>query len=319
MTGMRGVGRDGRGGSDRRGAGRAVRGARTAAAAIAAAAAAVLLLGGLGAGCSRQSPPQKPLIHTTKAFDEIFGQLPPISVPGPCYATVAYFPSADEPGKFRPAPIFAAEQGKEEWLSVRTAVRGVPDAGAFSAGIAPPFPKGSDLASLSVEGGIAMIAVAGPFRAAGFPGDRGSAAARALALTVAQFGRAREVDVTDPAGSAHFRGTADGAAVADVGPPEVLGLLAIRERADRPPTALSVLFDRPVVVEDIAFQAPGGKGPVAGKVYATGFGMTAELRPDKANSLDTRDAWRVQVTMRDGKGRRTVDERSWTAKEVTRD
>ena len=283
------------------------------------AAAAVLVAAALAGGCSRQSPPQKPLIHTTKAFDAIFGELPPISVPGPCYATVAYFPSAREPGKIRPAPVFSVEQGKEERLTVRTVIRGIGDAGDFSAKITPPFPPGSDLDALSVEGGVAKMKVGGPFRAVDFPADRREAAARALALAVAQFGNAREVDVTDAAGTAHFRGTVEEEAVVDIGPPEILGLQAIKEKLDRPATVLSVLFDRPVFVEGVAFFPPGGKDPVAGKIYATGFGMTAELDPDSAVSLNTRDAWRVKVDVRDGKGRRTIEERSLIAREVTRD
>ncbi len=307
----RGTGRTGGGESIVPGRKGILRGAAAAAAALAAA--------GVLAGCARQSPPQKPLIHTTKAFDAIFGALPPMSVPGPCYATVAYFPSAAEPGKFLPVPIFSAEQGKETWLSVRTVIRGLPDAGGFAARIVPPFPAGSDLASLSAEGGVAKIAIAGSFRAADFPPDRRNAAARALALTVAQFGTAREVDVTDAAATAHFRGTADGAAVAEIGGPEVLGLLAIKEKSDRPATVLSVLFDRPVFVEDIAYFPPGGKDPVPGKIYATGFGMTAELHPDQAVSLNTRDAWRVKLKVKDGKGRKTIVDRTWIPREVTRD
>ena len=312
MTEMRDIGRSGRKNRTRSCAAGAT-------GAVLIAAAAVLVAAALAAGCSRQSPPQKPLIHTTKAFDAIFGELPPISVPGPCYATVAYFPSAREPGKIRAVPIFSAEQGKEERLSVRTVIRGIAGAGDLSARIAPPFPPGSDLDALSVEGGVAKIKVGGPFRAVDFPVQGREAAARALALTVAQFGKAREVDVTDAGGTAHFGGRAEEEAVVDVGPPEVLGLLAIKEKLDRPATVLSVLFDRPVFVEDVAFFPPGGESPVAGKIYATGFGMTAELHPDNALSLNTRDAWRVQMKVRDGKGRRTEEGRSWIPKEVTRD
>ncbi len=289
----------------------AMRAAVVAALAIGAAA--------LAAGCARQSPPQKPLVHTTRAFDAIFGELPPIGVPGPCFATVAYIPSAWAPGKFRPVPIFSAEQGKEAWLSVRTVVRGIPDAGGFSSSVVPPFPAGADLDALSLGGGVARIRVGGSFRAADLPANRREAAGRALALTIAQFGTAREVEVTDVAGTASFRGTADESAVADVGPPEVLGLLAIKEKADRPATTLSVLFDRPVFVEDIAFFPPGGDVPVPGTIYATGFGMTAELHPERAVSLNTRDAWRVKVKVRDGKGRGTLVDRTWIPREVTRD
>jgi hypothetical protein len=51
------------------------------------------------AGCTSSPAPQKPIVHTTKAFDAIFGALPPMTVPGPCYATVVFFPSVREPGK----------------------------------------------------------------------------------------------------------------------------------------------------------------------------------------------------------------------------
>ena len=293
-----------------RGAEAAMRAAVVAAAAIGAVA--------LIAGCARQSPPQKPLVHTTKAFDALFGELPPIGVPGPCFATVAYFPSAWEPGTFRPVPIFSAEQGKEAWLSVRTVIRGIADAGGFSASVAAPFPAGADLDALSLEDEVARVRVGGSFRAADLPANRREAAGRALALTIAQFGEPREVEVTDAAGTASFRGTVDETAVADVGPPQILGVLAIREKADRPATALSVLFDRPVFIEDVTFFPPGGTVPVPGKIYATGFGLTAELHPDRAVSLNTRDPWRVKVKVRDGKGRRTEADRSFTAKEVVR-
>jgi len=53
-------------------------------------------------------------VHTTKAFDAIVGELPPMTVPGPCYAPVVYFPSATASGKYLTVPIFFTGQGKEE-------------------------------------------------------------------------------------------------------------------------------------------------------------------------------------------------------------
>ncbi|MGE5189559.1 MAG: hypothetical protein ACM3NF_05835 [Gemmatimonadota bacterium] len=284
---------------------------------VTAAAAAVAASAALLAACARQAPPGTPDVRATKAFEAVFGQLPPVDAPGPVFATVAYFPSAREPGKFRPAPLFSAEPGAEERLTVRTVIRGIAGAGDFSEEIASPFPAGSDLAAFSVAGGVATVVVGGPFRADGLSAERRAAAARALALTVAQFGNAREVDVSDASGTAHFRGTADGAATADIGPPEVLGLVAVREKDDEPPSVLSALFDRPVTVEEIAFFAPGGTDPVPGKVYATGFGMAAELHPDATAVLETPGPWRVRLAVRDGKGRRTSGERSFVPRAVT--
>ncbi|HEY5765132.1 MAG TPA: hypothetical protein VIS30_03800, partial [Candidatus Deferrimicrobiaceae bacterium] len=111
---------------------------------------------------------------------------------------------------------------------------------------------------------------------------------------------------------------AGGARTADPGPPILLGLLAIRERDAQPPAILSVLFDRPVFVEEISFYPPGGESPYPGKVYSTGFGMTAELHPAPAVSFDGSAKYRIRYSVRDGKGRKTSGDATWPPKVVTR-
>ncbi len=114
--------------------------------------------------CTAPPAPSKPVIHTTKAFDTVYGELPPIPVQSPAYATVVYFPAAKAPGRFVTAPIFTTEEAKVEFLTVRTAVRGI-DQEEFRKGIALPFPEGSDLISLGQEQGKSMIRLGGTFRA----------------------------------------------------------------------------------------------------------------------------------------------------------
>jgi hypothetical protein len=278
-----------------------------------------MLLAGIAfaglAGCTSSPAPEKPLVHTTNAFDAIFGGLPPMTVPGPCYGTVAYFLSLREPGKYRPVPIFSAERGKEEMLTVRTVIRGV-DTDGLAEEVAFPFPRGSDLDSFAYEGGVAKIKLAGTFPGSGFSGNR---AAEALALTVAQFGKAAIVEMTDASGRVHYTGRADGVHAADVGPPRALGVLAIREEKNHPLSVLSVLFDRPVFIEDISFYPSGGKTAYSGKSYSTGFGMSVELHPDPKVEFDPDKAYRVRMAVRDGKGRRSNEERDWKPKAVTRD
>ncbi len=285
---------------------------------IAAGAAALIAM----ASCSKQSPPQKPLIHTTKAFDAVFGEVPPLPIPGPCFATVAYFPSSLDPDKFRPVPIFSLEQGKEEALVVRTVVRGIETENGpvdtLLHEIVHPFPSGSDLMSLSYDNGLARVTVGGSFRAESLSAVQKEKAAKALALTVSQFGKADRVEVTDESGAVRFGSVAKEAEAVDIGSPRVLGLIAIREGDGQPPTVLSVLFDRPVFVEDAAFYLPGGTDPVPGKVYSTGFGMSLELRPEPKISFDAGREYRVRLSVRDGKGHRTEDERQWRPKTVTR-
>jgi hypothetical protein len=270
------------------------------------------------AGCTSSPAPQNPGVRTTKAFDTFFGDLPTMAVPGPSYGTVVYFPSMREPGKYRPVPIFSAEQGKEEMLSVRTAIRGI-DLGGLADEVSFSFPTGSDLVSFIYEGGIAKIKVGGAFRATDISGDRGERAADALALTVAQFGKAAAVDLTDAPGNVHFSGRADRAQTADIGLPKLLGLLAIKEDKDHPPSVLSALFDRPIFVEEISFYPPEGNSAYPGNAYSTGFGMSVEFHPEPKAVFDAIGAYRVRLSVRDGKGRRMGGEKASTAKVVTRD
>jgi hypothetical protein len=288
--------------------------------------AAVLLAGAVSfavfASCTRQTPPQKPVIHTTIAFDATFGELPSLPLPGPAYATIAYFPSSLEPDRFRPVPIFSVEPGKEEALAVRTVIRGI-EAGegpaeSLQKEIVHPFPPGSELVSLSYDGGLANVTVGGNFRAEELSAAQKEKAAKALALTVSQFGKAEKVAVADGESAGRFGADAKGAEVVDVGPPEVLGLMAIREEEGQLPEVLSVLFDRPVFVEDAAFSLPGGTTPVSGKVYSTAFGMTLEFHPEPKISFDPGKEYRVRLSVRDGKGRKTSEERNWRPKAVTR-
>ena len=268
--------------------------------------------------CTSSPKPMKPLVHTTKAFDAVFGELPPMAVPGPCYATVVYFPSAKVPGKYLPVPIFSADQGKEETLAVRTVIRGI-DQEEFAKEVVFPFPKGADLLSFDYEGTRAMIRVGGTFKAASLSNKGREIAARSVALTVAQFGKATSVDVTDTEGKVHFTGRSEAAETADSGNPKALGLLAIREEKGKPATSLALLFDRPVFVDDIAFFAPGGESRFPGKSYVTGFGMSLEFHPDPGMTLDTKDSFRIRFTVRDGKGRKTIEDRKWVPSVVTRD
>ncbi|GAB4364783.1 MAG: hypothetical protein Kow00128_06770 [Deltaproteobacteria bacterium] len=276
----------------------------------------------LAGSCSKQSPPQKPYIHTTKAFDEIFGKLPDLPIPGPCHATVVYFPSNMSPGTFRPLPVFIVEQGKEEKLAVRTVIRGIEagegPADAVLKEIVHPFPPGSTLLSIDHEAGVAGIRAGGTFRAALLGAEEGERAAEALALTVAQFGTSRSVELTDEAGKTRFRATAEEAKTADPGPPILLGLMAIREQDGEAPSVLSVLFDRPVFPEEIAFYPPGSETPYPGKVFSTGFGMSAELHPEPAVSFDGKKRYRVRYSVRDGKDRRSSGDAEWSPRVVTR-
>jgi germination protein M len=280
-------------------------------------AAAMAIIFAVLAACSAPPPTAKPAVQTTRAFDAVYGELPPIPLQAPACATVVYFPAAKAPGRYLTAPIFTTEEGKAEFLTVRTAVRGI-DQEEFARQVRLPFPKGSDLISFHLEYGKAMIRLGGTFRADLMSKKEGGIAAASLFLTAKQFGEVSSIEITDAGGKAVFDGRPSAAQAADPGDPRVLGLLAVREQKGKPPTALSVLFDRPVFVEEIAFFPPGGDSPFPGKSYATGFGMSVEFHPDPAVVFDTENASRIRFKVRDGKGRTAEGDLRWIPKEVVR-
>ena len=283
--------------------------------------AGTIVLAGL-ASCAKQPPPRKPTMHTTSAFEEIFGEVPSLPLHASAYAAVAFFPSSLEPEKFRPVPVFSVEEGKEEMLVVRTVIRGIGTGSAplepLLAEIVNLFPMGADLTSLAYEGGIAKVKVGGRFRAESLSGVQKENAAKALALTVSQFGKADSVEVTDGSGTVRFGAGAGGTELVDIGPPKILGVLAIREEEDKPPAVLSVLFDRPVFLEDAAIYPSGGTEPYPGKAYSTGFGMTLEFHPEPKIPFDPATTVRVRLTVRDGKGRKADLAQDWKPKPVVR-
>ncbi len=269
------------------------------------------------AACSTQQAPSKPTVQTTKAFDAVFGKLPAIPLQAPAYATVVYFPSAADPGRFLPAPIFMTEAEKVEFLTVRTAVRGI-DQEAFEKGIALPFPKGSDLLSFRREQGKAIVRLGGTFRAGSLSKEEADRAAAGLFLTARQFGEVTTLEISDAAGKTVFEGRPGDAETVDPGDPRALGVLAIRDAVGRPASALSLLFDRPVFIEEVAFYPPAGESPIGGKSYATGFGMSVEFHPDAGVTFDTKSAYRIRFKVRDGKGRTATGEVRWVPKDVVR-
>lgn len=279
----------------------------------------ILLLVLYGVFSSGKPKELKPFVHVTGAFTETFGSLPTMAVPGPCYATVAYFPSAKEPGRFRPAAIFTMEQGKEESLTIRTVVRGIRDAGTFSDEVILPFPEGADLASYTVDNGVARIVVGGTFRMAQIPeGDR-TRTAQALALTASQFGKVISVELTDTEGTVHASAEAKGLSMADIGNPKAIGVLAVKEKSGEAAGALLVNYDRPVTVEQITVGPVAASEDYEGKSYTTGFGMTVEFHPDMKVTFSESNHYRVRMEVRDGKGRKTSGENTWRPKEVVRD
>jgi hypothetical protein len=283
--------------------------------------AGTIVLAGL-ASCAKHPPPENPDLRKTKSFEETYGEVPSLPLHAPSYAAVAFFPSSLEPEKYRPVPVFSVEEGKEEMLVVRTVIRGIETGSApldpLLAEIVNLFPMGADLTSLTYEGGIAKVTVGGSFRAEDLSAMQKEKAAKALALTVSQFEKADRVEVTDESGTVRFAAVAKEAEAIDIGSPKVIGLMAIREGEGRPPSVLSVLFDRPVFIEDAAFYPSDGTVPIPGKVYSTGFGMTLEFHPEPKISFDPAREYRIRLTVRDGKGRRATEEKTFAPKMVTR-
>jgi hypothetical protein len=263
----------------------------------------VVLLSAVLAACSPAQPPAAATVRTTKAFDNVYGALPPIPVQAPAFASVVYFPAADGSGRYATAPIFTTDESRTAFLTMRTAVRGI-DQAEFAKGIALPFPKGADLSGFSLEHGKATVFLGGTFRAGRMSKKEAERAAGGLFLTASQFGDVASLAIEDSAGKELYRGRPASAQALDPGNPRVLGLLAIRERSGEAASAMSLLFDRPVFVDEITFSPSHGVAPYGGKTYATGFGMSVEFHPGPGVTFDAKQPCRIGFKVRDGKGRK---------------
>ncbi|MHB8811411.1 MAG: GerMN domain-containing protein [Desulfobulbaceae bacterium] len=250
------------------------------------------------AGCKEPGEKAVPAgsAKANSAYLEHFGE-PPTPAQGTCFARVAYFPLAGEPGRLRAVPLFIfREEGQLAHLLA-----------AFAGGgwefpphspLRNPFPPGSTIKVTSQEGDSITIDLAAPGADQGSPDFQGMIAA--VVETVLQFEKIHRVFITvagTPAASMPATGFLhDPGRIAPAGSPLPLMVGGNWEPGQDDPEDLFINFDRPVVIQEIRLLDADGQ-EIRGEYFRTGFDMTVVFKPAAAHTfregITVRVAWQV--------------------------
>ncbi|MGA7828329.1 MAG: GerMN domain-containing protein [Geobacteraceae bacterium] len=239
-------------------------------------------------GCSKKETPhsQETRVSATKAYEKYFGPAP-TSDAGTCFAFVIYFPSAKKPGKVVPFPFFTFDQGSIKKVAVERLLSGM-EIAAYRGDFLQPFHAGTRLLGVTEDSGTVTLNFSKDFLTinAGKAGDQ--SVLDALALTMTQFNGVREVRISvegekgrvslPHAGVLRNPLSVDETAVEEPGPPQLLEIVALKDKDAKSIEGVHVYFDRPVDIKDLGLIDTNGK-PFAGEIFHSVFDMAAVLKP----------------------------------------
>ncbi|WP_255396965.1 GerMN domain-containing protein [Geobacter sp. DSM 9736] len=236
-------------------------------------------------------------ISATKAYEKYFGPTPTTDK-GTCYAFVIYFPSAKEPGKIVPFPFFTFDEKTMKKVAVERLLGGM-DEGSYKGEILQPLNPGTHLLDLIEERGTVTVNFSKEILDS--PGDKAAERAllNALALSVLQFPGIKDIRVQVDGKEkgtvggkdvARFLGNGglttqplvpDEDAVAQLPPPRLLSITAVKDKGAKDVEEVNAYFDRPVDIKEIKI-AGRNDVPFEGEVYHSVFDMAAVLKPKDA-------------------------------------
>jgi len=247
--------------------------------------------------CRNQDAPQSARtakVSATQMYQKYFGPSP-ITDKGTCYAFVIYFPSAKEPGKVVPFPFFTFDEKTIKKVAVERLLGGM-DIGSYKGEILQAVNPGTHLLGLTEESGTVTVNFSREILNSPVGGTAENAFLNALSLTLVQFPGVKEVRVQvegkDP-------GMVDGkdvtaflghgglkkqplvpkeGAVAQLSPPRLLSVTAMKDKGASSIEDVSVYFDRPIDIKEIKISDNTGKA-FEGDVYHSVFDMAAVLKP----------------------------------------
>ena len=250
--------------------------------------AAFFLLLTLGvAGCNRQDRDSAPSagepvaaeVKTSAAYRQYFGT-PPVVREGSCMALVGFLPSAREPEKVVPLPLFLFNPEQSQRLLIERLLSVEPEAAAL-AWVKNPFPEGTALRSLTVESQTARVDLS-PHAARYSDRKQLLQMFQALGHSLIQFPEISRVLVTvgetpfpESPGNPYSPDSRD---ITSPGPPRLIGLAGSWEEGQQNPSEVSVYFDRPVEVREIRLNDASGN-MVDGDFFRSIFDMAVVIHP----------------------------------------
>lgn len=225
-------------------------------------------------------------IHATQAYLETFGR-PPTTAEGTCYALVGYYPDAEKPDRIRPFPLFVFDRDHQMQILVEQLLHWG-EGWDLGGATVDPFPPGVELLALNKkEGDMVRMELTGNVLEQTGPEAR-KAILNMFAQALTQFDGVDRVMLVG--GGVLFPGQAergfrpDPSAVIGPGPPRLLTLTGTWEKDEGDPVEVSVLFDRPVDVQNIRLLDEHGR-ELAGDYFRAMFDMAVVVHPSHPESV----------------------------------
>lgn len=237
----------------------------------------------------------------TEDYRRYFGNIPEVGMIE-CQGLVIYFPSNDG-SSYTPYPFFITTPGKRDRLIVRTMLAGLPSR-SMGEEVEPIFPPGFSLNDIMVAGESLEISLKGVL----YKEKELGVAAGSLVKTFKQFyprlARASiTISGTKDSGERH----ASMVKVRDPGPPKVLDAFLVREEDEKEPHEIRILFDRPVMINDMKVNEDGGKR-LEGDLYLAEFSMAAVLSSRDVRKIKKGQRLSIAYSIHDFLGRQTSGE-----------
>ena len=246
----------------------------------------------------KEIPVEKPgKVTATQAYLEHFGHAPGVPK-GDAFAFVLYFPLAETPGKVLPLPFFTFDRQTMRKVALERLISGN-NVGPYKGKFELPFP-GLRLLSLE-EKGETVTATFSKELPTAEEKTPGVGFAVAAAMTLYQFDGVRKVVIKSEDGRTYAPGN-DPRSVSDLPPPQLLNVVAMKEKGEKDVHEVDVFFDRPIDFQVINIGDAGG-GLFKGDVYASAFDMAAVLKPKDPSLFQQGKRVKVSWKVTDKKGR----------------
>lgn len=246
-------------------------------------------------GCGRNeevaappSPQAKGDFKASAAYRTYFGE-PPTVADGKSYAMVAYAPVTAQPGKITPFPLFLPSPDTPLETVIGNLLKGEEPNMSVT-----PFPRGTKLLSLDLDGDLLRVELSGEalnkVDASGL-----KVILAVLGHTVVQSDEVRRVMVIANGKLLPFQADRgffpDPSEVVPPGPPRVLSVAGTWKKKKKAPEDISVIFDRPVKVDKVEVFVEGK--PLEGDYSLSAFDTAMVVRPRKPAGI--REGWPVVV------------------------
>jgi germination protein M len=245
----------------------------------------------------KEIPVEKPgKVTATHAYEEAFGPAPGVPK-GDAFAFVLYFPLVEPRGKLLPLPFFTFDRQTMRKVALERLLSGN-SVGPYKGRFELPIP-GLRLLSLEENGGTVTATFSKELPAAGEK-TPGAGFAVAAAMTLHQFEGAQKVVIKSEDGRAYTPGN-DVRSVIDLPPPQLLNVVAMKEKGEKDVHEVDVFFDRPVNFQSINIGDENGL--FKGEVYESAFDMAAVLKPKDPSLFQQGKRVTVNWKVIDKKGR----------------